>query len=141
MTGSINEALVDLASSEHPGRHQRSGRVSKEQASIGDFVRSPVSKDSNEQYRDPHQSLVNKRGCSGRRSCMCTFVFLPYASDLALFKLVYVFLNIAGADQRQDDLFSTESLLAKGRSALKGLKVSLQQYLRQFCLSWFNQGS
>jgi hypothetical protein len=38
-------------------------------------------------------------------------------------KLVYVFLNISGADQRQDDLFSTESLLAKGRSALKGLKV------------------
>ena len=30
---------------------------------------------------------------------------------------------MAGADQRQDDLFSTESLLAKGRSALKGLKV------------------
>ncbi|KAJ4491534.1 Sec1 family-domain-containing protein [Lentinula edodes] len=37
-------------------------------------------------------------------------------------RLVYVFLNISGADQRQDDLFSTESLLAKGRSALKGLK-------------------
>ncbi|KAF4617671.1 hypothetical protein D9613_005878 [Agrocybe pediades] len=37
-------------------------------------------------------------------------------------KLVYVLLNIAGTDQRQDDLFSTESLLAKGRSALKGLK-------------------
>ncbi|KAG6918769.1 hypothetical protein DXG01_011960 [Tephrocybe rancida] len=37
-------------------------------------------------------------------------------------RLVYVFLNIAGTDQRQDDLFSTESLLAKGRSALKGLK-------------------
>ncbi|KXN88258.1 Vacuolar protein sorting-associated protein 45 [Leucoagaricus sp. SymC.cos] len=36
--------------------------------------------------------------------------------------LVYVVLNMAGADQRQDDLFSTESLLAKGRSALKGLK-------------------
>ena len=36
---------------------------------------------------------------------------------------MYVFLNIAGHDQRQDDLFSTESLLAKGRSALKGLKV------------------
>jgi cytochrome c len=39
------------------------------------------------------------------------------------FQLVYVFLNVAGSDQRQDDLFSTESLLAKGRSALKGLKV------------------
>ncbi|KAG1772406.1 Sec1 family-domain-containing protein [Suillus occidentalis] len=37
-------------------------------------------------------------------------------------RLVYVFLNVAGSDQRQDDLFSTESLLAKGRSALKGLK-------------------
>ncbi|KAK7048490.1 Sec1-domain-containing protein [Favolaschia claudopus] len=37
-------------------------------------------------------------------------------------RLVYVFLNIAGADQRQDDLFSTESLFAMGRSALKGLK-------------------
>ncbi|KAF5360755.1 hypothetical protein D9756_004715 [Leucocoprinus leucothites] len=37
-------------------------------------------------------------------------------------RLVYVVLNVAGADQRQDDLFSTESLLAKGRSALKGLK-------------------
>ncbi|TFK27729.1 Sec1-like protein [Coprinopsis marcescibilis] len=36
-------------------------------------------------------------------------------------KLVYVLLNIAGADQRQDDLFATESLLAKGRSALRGL--------------------
>ncbi|KAJ3507101.1 hypothetical protein NLJ89_g6492 [Agrocybe chaxingu] len=37
-------------------------------------------------------------------------------------RLVYVLLNVAGSDQRQDDLFSTESLLAKGRSALKGLK-------------------
>ncbi|KAK2465256.1 hypothetical protein APHAL10511_002610 [Amanita phalloides] len=36
-------------------------------------------------------------------------------------RLVYVILNIAGSEQRQDDLFSTESLLAKGRSALKGL--------------------
>lgn len=36
-----------------------------------------------------------------------------------------MFLNVAGTDQRQDDLFSTESLLAKGRSALKGLKVLL----------------
>ncbi|KAG5638704.1 hypothetical protein H0H81_010686 [Sphagnurus paluster] len=42
-------------------------------------------------------------------------------------RLVYVFLNIAGSDQRQDDLFSTESLLAKGRSALKGLKGRLKE--------------
>jgi len=45
-------------------------------------------------------------------------------------KLVYVLLNIAGADQRQDDLFSTESLLAKGRSALKGLKVRLESEIQ-----------
>jgi len=37
-------------------------------------------------------------------------------------KLVYALLNIAGADHRQDDLFSTETLLAKGFNALKGLK-------------------
>ncbi|KAF8532090.1 putative vacuolar protein sorting protein VpsB [Gautieria morchelliformis] len=37
-------------------------------------------------------------------------------------KLVYAILNLAGSDQRQDDLFSNETLLAKGRSALKGLK-------------------
>ncbi|KAI0004570.1 Sec1-like protein [Russula compacta] len=37
-------------------------------------------------------------------------------------RLVYAILNIAGADHRQDDLYSTESLLALGRSALKGLK-------------------
>ena len=44
-------------------------------------------------------------------------------------QLVYVLLNVAGTDQRQDDLFSTESLLAKGRSALKGLKVGVTIYL------------
>ncbi|TDL22167.1 vacuolar protein sorting-associated protein 45 [Rickenella mellea] len=37
-------------------------------------------------------------------------------------RLVYVLLNIAGSDQRQDDLFSSDTLLAKGFSALKGLK-------------------
>lgn len=46
---------------------------------------------------------------------------------LTVYKMVYVFLNIAGTDQRQDDLFSTESLLAKGRSALKGLKVTVAE--------------
>ncbi|KAI0074122.1 Sec1-domain-containing protein [Panus rudis PR-1116 ss-1] len=45
-------------------------------------------------------------------------------------KLVYVFLNIAGSDQRQDDLFSAESLLAKGRSALKGLKGVENVYMQ-----------
>jgi len=50
-------------------------------------------------------------------------ILITYVKLFIRFKLVYVILNIAGADQRQDDLFSTESLLAKGRSALKGLKV------------------
>ena len=40
-----------------------------------------------------------------------------------LSQLVYVLLNIAGADQRQDDLFASDSFLAKGRSALRGLGV------------------
>ncbi|KAI0373709.1 Sec1-domain-containing protein [Pilatotrama ljubarskyi] len=45
-------------------------------------------------------------------------------------KLVYVLLNIAGLDQRQEDLFSAESLLAKGRSALKGLKGVENVYMQ-----------
>lgn len=36
--------------------------------------------------------------------------------------LVFVMLNIAGAEQRQDDLFANENFFSRGRSALKGLK-------------------
>ncbi|PWN87154.1 putative vacuolar protein sorting protein VpsB [Acaromyces ingoldii] len=36
--------------------------------------------------------------------------------------LVFVLLNIAGADQRQDDLFANENFFSRGKSALKGLK-------------------
>lgn len=32
-------------------------------------------------------------------------------------------LNMAGADQRQDDLFMNENIFSRGKSALKGLKV------------------
>ncbi|KAI0753897.1 Sec1-like protein [Irpex lacteus] len=45
-------------------------------------------------------------------------------------RLVYVILNIAGSDQRQEDLFSAETLLAKGRSALKGLKGVENVYMQ-----------
>ncbi|CDO69996.1 hypothetical protein BN946_scf184973.g6 [Trametes cinnabarina] len=45
-------------------------------------------------------------------------------------KLVYVLLNVAGSDQRQEDLFSAEALLAKGRSALKGLKGVENVYMQ-----------
>ena len=52
---------------------------------------------------------------------------------------MYAILNIAGADHRQDDLYSTESLLALGRSALKGLKVgyttAVVSYLSYFPMS------
>jgi hypothetical protein len=48
---------------------------------------------------------------------------------------VYAILNIAGADHRQDDLYSTESLLALGRSALKGLKVHYYCRDHQPCIS------
>lgn len=37
-------------------------------------------------------------------------------------RLVYVMLNFAGADVRQDDLFMNENLFSRGKSALKGLK-------------------
>ncbi|WVQ98586.1 hypothetical protein IAU59_005715 [Kwoniella sp. CBS 9459] len=37
-------------------------------------------------------------------------------------RLVYVMLNFAGADVRQDDLFMNENFFSRGKSALKGLK-------------------
>ncbi|PKI83236.1 vacuolar protein sorting-associated protein 45 [Malassezia vespertilionis] len=36
--------------------------------------------------------------------------------------LLYVMLNFAGAEQRQDDLFANENIFSRGKSALKGLK-------------------
>ncbi|KAK4056428.1 vacuolar protein sorting-associated protein 45 [Microbotryomycetes sp. JL221] len=36
--------------------------------------------------------------------------------------MVYVMLNFAGAEQRQDDLFANENIFSRGKSALKGLK-------------------
>lgn len=39
-------------------------------------------------------------------------------------RLVYVMLNFAGADVRQDDLFMNDDFFSRGKSALKGLKVS-----------------
>ncbi|KAK4051607.1 vacuolar protein sorting-associated protein 45 [Microbotryomycetes sp. JL201] len=37
-------------------------------------------------------------------------------------EMVYVMLNFAGAEQRQDDLFANENIFSRGKSALKGLK-------------------
>jgi vacuolar protein sorting-associated protein 45 len=37
-------------------------------------------------------------------------------------QLVFVMLNLAGAEQRQDDLFANENFFSRGKSALKGLK-------------------
>ena len=41
-------------------------------------------------------------------------------------RLVYVMLNFAGADVRQDDLFSNDNFFSRGKSALKGLKVGVR---------------
>lgn len=38
--------------------------------------------------------------------------------------MVHIMLNFAGADQRQDDLFANENFFSRGKSALKGLKVT-----------------
>jgi vacuolar protein sorting-associated protein 45 len=40
-------------------------------------------------------------------------------------RLVYIMLNFAGADIRQDDLFMNENFFSRGKTALKGLKVGL----------------
>ena len=38
-------------------------------------------------------------------------------------QLIGSMIEFAGSDQRQDDLFSNESLLSMGRNVFKGLKV------------------
>jgi hypothetical protein len=38
-------------------------------------------------------------------------------------RLVYVMLNFAGVDVRQDDLFMNENFFSRGKTALRGLKV------------------
>jgi hypothetical protein len=68
-------------------------------------------------------NLLLSNGVSREDARVCGLAFYSKLFTDLDFQLVYVVLNMAGADQRQDDLFSTESLLAKGRSALKGLKV------------------
>jgi vacuolar protein sorting-associated protein 45 len=44
-------------------------------------------------------------------------------------RLVYIMLNFAGADIRQDDLFMNENFFSRGKTALKGLKVSLFSFI------------
>lgn len=46
----------------------------------------------------------------------------------SLSQLVHVMLNLAGAEQRQDDLFANENFFSRGRSALKGLRVCPASY-------------
>jgi|SRR5712672_3294412 len=70
-------------------------------------------------------TLALQNGVRPEEARVNTLVLLTLLGLISTrFKLVYAILNIAGADHRQDDLYSTESLLALGRSALKGLKVN-----------------
>lgn len=70
-------------------------------------------------------NLMLANGVSRDDAKVCSIYNNGKPITKGLSQLVYVLLNVAGTDQRQDDLFSTESLLAKGRSALKGLKVRI----------------
>ena len=70
-------------------------------------------------------TLMLENGVSRDDAKVGVHTFPDYHLPDVELQLVYVVLNIAGADQRQDDLFSTETLLAKGFSALKGLKVNI----------------
>ena len=70
---------------------------------------------------------VSREDARVRSSVVCTQAVTNPTYEL---KLVYVVLNIAGSDQRQEDLFSAEALLAKGRSALKGLKGVENVYMQ-----------
>lgn len=57
----------------------------------------------------------------GNGACSCCVSKLTIAC-LSCPQLVFVVLNLAGAEQRQDDLFANENFFSRGKSALKGLK-------------------
>ncbi|TFY69920.1 hypothetical protein EVJ58_g126 [Rhodofomes roseus] len=94
---------------EYPEFRKLGGNVSKHVALVGELSRL-VDRDKLLDIGEVEQGLATGSG-----------------ADL---RLVYVILNIAGSDQRQDDLFSAESLFAKGRSALKGLKGVENVYMQ-----------
>jgi hypothetical protein len=68
-------------------------------------------------------NLMLANGVKPEDARVCSFSSSSVAS-ITFLQLVYVILNTCGADQRQEDIFSNSSLLAKGRSVLKGIKVS-----------------
>jgi hypothetical protein len=67
-------------------------------------------------------STLKEQGISPEETQASRFWQAILASDSHP-QLVYAVLNMSGADQRQDDLFSLENIFAKGRTALRGLKV------------------
>lgn len=103
-------------------------------ATIGDIVRSAISEVQSKQYTWSGGSTeaAGSSRCRGK-----DFVMLQKVTVLiVVLQMVHIMLNFAGADQRQDDLFANENFFSRGKSALKGLKVSLhQQHYTCFALS------
>ncbi|KAI6147090.1 Sec1-like protein [Pisolithus tinctorius] len=127
---------------EFPEFRKLGGNVSKHVALVGELSRL-VERDRLLDVGEVEQGLATSAGCDLKTvqalvtdNAVSAWNKLRVTGNIAALinlllangvskeeaRLVYVLLNIAGSDQRQDDLFSTESLLAKGKSALKGLK-------------------
>ena len=119
---------------ERTSAHCRFSHPALDQASSRHSLCPSLSKNPGCKYHVSHQTGYCKWRLEGGCASRCPGYPALSLTHTFVFQLVYVVLNIAGADHRQDDLFLTESLLAKGRSALKGLKVNFGEG------SWFTTG-
>ncbi|KAI0252341.1 Sec1-like protein [Lactifluus subvellereus] len=128
---------------EYPEFRKLGGNVSKHVALVGELSRL-VDRDRLLELGEVEQGLATRAGADlksvqafiaddgTQATNIASLISLALQNGVRQedARLVYAILNIAGADHRQDDLYSTESLLALGRSALKGLKGVQNVYMQ-----------
>ncbi|GAC72370.1 beta-tubulin folding cofactor A [Moesziomyces antarcticus T-34] len=106
---------------EYPEFRKLGGNVSKHVALLGELSRR-VEKDSLLEIRLAILYALRYQKLPGNQIQKLVQDLLKAGVPESRAALVFVMLNIAGAEQRQDDLFANENFFSRGRSALKGLK-------------------
>ncbi|KAF8744729.1 Sec1 family, partial [Rhizoctonia solani] len=123
------ESIADMKRfvEEYPEFRKLGGNVSKHVAVVGELSRL-VGRDSLLDVSEVEQNLAGRdnhaadfKKSANQTGAVVEALIKAGASEHDA-SLVYVLLNIAGADQRQDDLFENGNIFSRGKSALKGLK-------------------
>ncbi|KAF8682517.1 Sec1 family [Rhizoctonia solani] len=123
------ESIADMKRfvEEYPEFRKLGGNVSKHVAVVGELSRL-VGRDSLLDVSEVEQNLAGRdnhaadfKKSANQTGAVVEALIKAGASEHDA-SLVHVLLNIAGADQRQDDLFENGNIFSRGKSALKGLK-------------------